>query len=199
VEPDAILKLLPNLDTLKSLTGNQNLETGQTFDHPDKPGQDGAVDRPECWGSILPGAPEAYAGNAISRYRAEQFNDTRSLFKSIQVTQTVIAFRDPATAHAQETTLVDGWRQCGTAPVTLTAPGGPTYTLTLSPPADAGNGITTLDLAPKDLKVRFVRAAAAKANVVVDLYVVQLGTTDSASARQSAVAIANYILGKIPD
>ena len=61
------------------------------------------------------------------------------------------------------------------------------------------NGITTMDLAPKGLKVRFVRAAAAKANVVVDLYVVSLGTTDASGPRQTAVSIANYILNKIPD
>jgi eukaryotic-like serine/threonine-protein kinase len=200
VAPDSIIKLLPNLDALKDLTGDQNLEAGQTFDRPDKPGQGGSVDRPECWGAILPGAAEAYTQDAITRFRAEQFSDTRTLLKSIQVTQTVIAFRDPPTAHSQETALVDGWRQCGGVPVTLTAPGGgPAYTLTLSAPADAGNGITTMDLEPKKLNVRFVRAAAAKANVVVDLYVVQLGTTDATSARQSAVAIANYILNKIPD
>jgi hypothetical protein len=198
VAPDAIIKLLPNLDALKNLTGDQNLEAGQTFDRPGRSDQEGSIDRPECWGAILPGAPEAYTPNTILRYRAEQYSDTRTMFKSIQVTQTVIAFRDPPTAQSQETTLVDGWRQCGGVPVTLSAPGGPTYTLSLSPPADAGNGVTTMDLEPKGLKVRFVRAAAAKANVVVDLYVVQLGTTDAAGARQSAVAIANYILNKIP-
>ena len=43
------------------------------------------------------------------------------------------------------------------------------------------------------------RAVAAKANVVIDLYAVQLGTTDASGPRQTAVAIANYILNKIPD
>ncbi|WP_118914468.1 sensor domain-containing protein [Mycobacterium shigaense] len=199
VAPDAIIKLLPGLETLKTLTGDQNLEPGQTFDRPGKSDKDGSVDRPECWGSIVPGAPEAYSTDAMLRYRAEAYSDTRTLLKSIQVTQAVIGFRDPPTAQAQETKLVDGWRTCGSVPVTLTAPGGPTYSLTLSPPADAGNGISTMDLAPKGLQVRFVRAAAAKANVVVDLYVAQLGTTDTAGARQSAVAIANYVLNKIPD
>ncbi|MCV7408241.1 sensor domain-containing protein [Mycobacterium florentinum] len=199
VAPDDVIRLLPKLDALKSLTNDQNLEAGQTWDRPSKSDTDATIDRPQCWGAVMPGAPEAYDLNTILRYRAEAFSDTQTLLKSIQIIQAVIGFRDSPTAQSQVTKLVDGWRDCGGAPVTLTDRGGPTYTLTLSPPADAGNGITTMDLAPKGLKVRFVRAAAAKANVVVDLYAVSLGTTDASGPRQTAVSIANYILNKIPD
>jgi hypothetical protein len=198
VAPDDVITLLPRLDALKGITSDQNLEAGETWDRPGKSDKDATIDRPQCWGSITPGAPEAYTLEAILRYRAEEFSDTRTFLKSIQLIQSVIAFRDTPTAQSQVATLVDGWRQCGGAPVTLTAPGGPTYSLSLSPPADAGNGITTMDLAPKGLKVRFVRAAAAKANVVIDLYVAHLGTTDASGPRQTAVSIANYILNKIP-
>ncbi|SOX52670.1 Serine/threonine-protein kinase, partial [Mycobacterium ahvazicum] len=199
VAPDDVIRLLPKLDALKSLTNDQNLEAGQTWDRPSKSDTDATIDRPQCWGAVMPGAPEAYDLKAMLRYRAEAFADTQPLLKSIQVIQAVMAFRDSPTAKTQGTKLVDGWRDCGGAPVTLTARGGPTYTLSLSPPADAGNGITTMDLAPKGLKVRFVRAAAAKANVVVDLYVVSLGTTDASGPRQTAVSIVNYVLNKIPD
>lgn len=199
VAPEAIVKLLPGLDTLQNITGDQNLEAGQTWDRPDKSEKSAAIDRPECWGSITPGAPEAYNVAAILRYRAEEFSDTRTLLKSIQVIQAVTAFRDAPTAQSQLTKLVDGWRQCGGAPVTLTDLGGQAFSLSLSAPADAGNGITTMDLAPKGLKVRFVRAVAAKANVVIDLYVSYLGTTDASGPRQTAVSVANYILAKIPD
>jgi hypothetical protein len=199
VAPDDVIKLLPHLDALKGITSDQNLEAGETWDRPSKSDADATIDRPQCWGSVMPGAPEAYDLNTMLRYRAEAFSDTQTLLKSIQVIQAAMAFRDPPTAQSQVTKLVDGWHQCAGAPVTLTAPGGPTYTLSLSPPADAGNGITTMDLAPKGLKVRFVRAAAAKANVVVDLYVVSLGTTEASGPRQTAVSIANYILNKIPD
>jgi hypothetical protein len=199
VSPDDIIRLLPDLNALKSLTGDQNLEAGQTWDRPSKSDKDASIDRPQCWGSIAPGAPEAYTLNAILRYRAEEFSDTQTLFKSSQVIQAVLGFGDPPTAQSQLTKQLDGWRQCGGAPVTLTAPGGRGYTLSLSAPADAGNGITTMDLTPKGLKLRFVRAVAAKANVVIDLYAVQLGTTDASGPRQTAVAIANYILNKIPD
>lgn len=199
VAPDDVIKLLPKLDALKGITNDQNLEAGETWDHPTKNDKAASIDRPQCWGSMTPGAPEAYTVDAIQRYRGEEFSDTQTLLKSTQIIQAVIAFRDPPTAQSQVTKLIDGWRQCGGAPVTLTAPGGPTYTLSLSPPADAGNGITTMDLLPKGLKVCFVRAAAAKANVVVDLYVVSLGTTDASGPRQTAVSIANYVLNKIPD
>jgi hypothetical protein len=46
--------------------------------------------------------------------------------------------------------------------------------------------------------VRSARAIAAKANIVIDLYLSYKGTTESDGPRQSAVSIANYILGKIP-
>jgi hypothetical protein len=199
VSPDSIIRLLPDLNALKSLTGDQNLEAGPTWDRPSKSDKDASIDRPQCWGSIAPGAPEAYDLNAILRYRAEEFSDTQTLLKSSQVIQAVIGLGDPPTAQSQLTKLVDGWRECGGAPVTLTAPGGRGYTLSLSAPADAGNGITTMDLTPKGLKLRFVRAVAAKANIVIDLYAVQLGTTDASGPRQTALAIANYILNKIPD
>ncbi|WAJ46517.1 sensor domain-containing protein [Mycobacterium sp. Aquia_216] len=198
VAPDDVIKLLPTLDALKSITNDQNLEAGESWDRPAKSDQVATIDRPQCWGSMTPGAPEAYTLDAILRYRSEEFSDTQTFLKSIQIIQAVMAFRDPPTAQSQVAKLIDGWRDCGGAPVTLTGRGGPTYTLSLSPPADAGNGITTMDLAPKGLKVRFVRAAAAKANIVVDLYVVSLGTTDASGPRQTAVSIANYILNKIP-
>ena len=59
-------------------------------------------------------------------------------------------------------------------------------------------GVTTMELAPKGLQVRSVRAIAAKSNVVIDLYLSYSGTTGSQLPRQSAVSIANYILDKIP-
>ena len=169
-------------------TRTNDAKHGQA-DKSSKSDKDASIDRPQCWGSIAPGAPEAYTLDAILGYRAEEFSDTQTLLKSSQVIQAVIGFGDPPTAQSQLTKQVDGWRQCGGAPVTLTAPGGRGYTLSLSAPTDAGNGITTMDLTPKGLKLRFVRAVAAKANVVIDLYAVQLGTTDASGPRQTAVAI----------
>ena len=199
VAPDAIITLLPGLDALKNITADQNLEAGQTWDRPGRSDKDATIDRPECWGSITPGTPEAYTMDAMVRYHAAEFSDMRSFLKSIQVIQAVAAFRDPPAAQSQLTKLLDGWHQCGGSTVGVTTPGGQTIPFSLSAPADAGNGITTMDLTPRGLKVRCARAIAAKANVVIDLYLSYLGTTDSDGPRQSAVSIANYILGKIPD
>jgi hypothetical protein len=198
VAPDAIATLLPSLDDLKNVTGDQNLQAGQTWDHPARSDREGTIDRPECWGTIAPGTPDAYTVDAIFGYRAAEFADTRSLLKSIQIIQAVAAFRDPPAAQSQLEKLASGWRECGGSTVSVTIPGAGTIPFSLSAPADAGNGITTMDLAPRGLQVRSARAIAAKANVIIDLYVSASGTTDSDRPRQSAVSIANYMLNKIP-
>jgi len=199
VAPDTVAALLPSLTDLRNITVDQNLVAGPTFAHPERSDNNKrSIDRPECWGSIAPGMPEAYAVDAIVRYHAAVFADTRSFLKSTQVIEAVAAFRDPSAARSQLDKLLSGWRQCGGTTVNVTIPDvGPTP-YSLSAPADAGNGITTLDLAPKGLQVRSTRAIAARANVVIDLSVSCSGTTDSDRARQSAVSIANYILNKIP-
>jgi eukaryotic-like serine/threonine-protein kinase len=198
VAPDAVATLSPSLADLKTITGDQNLEAGQTWDHPDRSQGEGSIDRPECWGSIAPGTPDAYTVDAIARYRAAEFSDTRSLLKSVQVIQAAAAFRDPPAAQSQLEKLLSGWRQCGGTTVGVTIPDAGAIPFSLSAPADAGNGITTMDLAPKGLQVRSARAIAAKANVVIDLYVSYSGTTDADQPRQSAVSIATYMLNKIP-
>jgi len=198
VAPDSIAALLPGVDALKNITGDQNLDAGRTWNHPARPSWVAAIDRPECWGSIAAGAPDAYTADAIAGYHATEFSDTRSLLKSQQIIQAVAAFRDPNAAQSQLAKLLAGWHQCDGLTVAVTSPGGQTIPYPVGAPADAGNGITTLDLTPKDVQVRSVRAVAAKANVVIDVYVSCSGTTDSQPARTSAVGIANYLLGKIP-
>lgn len=198
VPPDTITTLLPGLDALRNITSDANLEVGPTWNSPGRSAQDGSIDRPECWGSIAAGSPDAYTPGSFTGYHAGEFTDTRSMFKSIQVIQGVAAFRDPAGAQSQLDTLLSGWRQCGGSTVTVTASGGQPIKMAVSAPADAGNGITTLDLTPKGIQVRSARAVAAKANVVLDLNVSASGTTDSERPRLAAVTIANYILGKIP-
>jgi eukaryotic-like serine/threonine-protein kinase len=198
VAPDTVGTLLPSLTDLKTIVDDQNLEAGPTWAHPGRSDNKRSVDRAECWGSISPGTPEAYDVDAILGYHAAGFSDTHTFLKSIQVVEAVAAFRDPPAARTQLDKLLSGWRKCGGSVVNVTIPGvGPTP-YSLSAPADAGNGITTLDLAPKGLQVRATRAIAARANVVIDVSVSASGTTDRARARQSAVSIANYLLNKIP-
>ncbi|BBY41440.1 hypothetical protein MMAN_55740 [Mycobacterium mantenii] len=198
VPPETVATLLPGLDALRNITADANLDVGPTWNSPGRSADDGSIDRPECWGSIAAGSPDAYAPGALAGYHAGEFTDTRSMMKSMQVIQGVAAFRDPAAAQSQLATLLAGWHQCGGSTVTVTAPGGQPIPMSVSAPADAGNGITTLDLTPKGIQVRSARAIATKANVVIDLNVSASGTTDSAPPRAAAVSIANYILGKIP-
>jgi eukaryotic-like serine/threonine-protein kinase len=197
VAPDTVATLLTGLDALKNIADDQNLEAGATWDKPARSDQEGAVDRPECWGSVAPGTPDAYTED-IAGYRAQEFTDTRTFLKSIQIIEGVAAFRDPPTAQSQMTQLLAGWHQCGGTTVIATMPSGQPIPFSVGVPADAGNGITTLDLNPKGIQVRSTRAIAAKANVIVDLLVSSRGTSDSDRSRQVSVSIANDILGKIP-
>lgn len=198
VAPDALAALLPGADALRNITSDQNLEAGQTWDSLGRSSAEGAIDRPECWGSIAPGTPDAYAGAGVSGYRAAEFRDSRSFLKSTQVIEAVAAFHDPEAARAQLAALLAGWRQCGGSTVTLTPRNGESLTFSVGAPADAGNGVTTLDLTPRGVQIRSARVIAAKANVIVDLMVSCSGTTDSDQPRQGGLGIATYVLGKLP-
>ncbi len=198
VEPAAVAALLPGVDALKSITGDASLEAGPTRDSPPRPEGDDSVSPAECWGSIAPGSPEAYPSDSIAGYHAAKISDTRTLFKSLEIVQAVVAFRDASAAQSQLATLLAGWRRCSASTVWFTVTGVGPVPYSLSGPADAGNGISTLDLTPKGPRLRTVHAIAAKANVIVDLCVTDGGTTDAERARQSAIGIANYVLGKIP-
>jgi hypothetical protein len=198
VAPQSAATLLPAVDDLKKITGDENLTAGQAWDHPNRSNSEGTIDRPECWGSIGPGSPDAYNLDAMSGYHAQEFTDTRTLLSSVEVIQAVAVFRDVPAAQAQLAKVLTGWHQCGGATVNVTIPSGQTIPFELSAPADAGNGVTAMDVTHKGIQVHSVRATAAKANVFIDLYLSYSGKNDSERPRQAAVGIANYILGKIP-
>ncbi|OBI02865.1 nuclease PIN [Mycobacterium sp. E2462] len=198
VAPDAVGTLLPTPDALKNLVNDDNLEAGPTWNKPGRSAQDGSIDRPECWSSVAAGAPDAYDGGAVAGYHAAEFVDTRSMLKSTHVIAGVAAFGDPASAQAQLSRLLAGWRQCGGTTVTVTTPSGQPIPMSVGEPSDAGGGVTTLDLTPKDRQVRVARAVAAKANVVVDVNVSASGTTDGQAPRLAAAGVAKYVLAKIP-
>jgi eukaryotic-like serine/threonine-protein kinase len=198
VAPQSAATLMPAVGDLKNITGDENLAAGQAWDHPNRSNSEGTIDRPECWGSIGPGSPDAYNLDAMSGYHAQEFTDTRTLLSSVEVIQAVAVFRDVPAAQAQLAKVLTGWHQCGGATVNVTIPSGQTIPFELSAPADAGNGITAMDVTHKGIQVHSVRAIAAKANVFIDLYLSYSGKNDNERPRQAAVGIANYILGKIP-
>ncbi|MGO9158037.1 sensor domain-containing protein [Mycobacterium sp.] len=204
VAPNDLTQLLPGLADVRNITGDHNLAVGQTWDHVGRHDREGSIDRAECWGSIGPGTPDAYNVEAVFGYRASEFSDNRDPQNPLQVIAGVAAFRDESAAQTQLTNLLSGWRQCGGSDVKLTLPSAQVLTFSLGLPTDAGNGITTMDVATKGLVPRHsVRAIAAKANVVIDLdlsYVASSGSTTDRpqQASQQAGAIANFILGKVP-
>lgn len=200
VAPGEIAQLLPDLGDAKDITGDQNLAVGQTWDHIARGDREGHIDRPECWASIGPGTPDAYTGAAVFGYRASEFSDTRDPSDSMQIIAGAAAFRDADAAQTQLTKLLSEWRQCGGSDVKVTFPSGQTLTFSLGLPTDAGNGITTMELANQGLlSRRSVRAMAAKANVVVDMNLSYVASdTSTTDHPRQAVAIVNYMLGKIP-
>ncbi len=113
VAPADIAQLLPGIDDVRRMTGDQNLAAGQTSDHLAKGERVGPIDREECWGSVGAGTPDSYNVEAVFGYRASQFSDTHDPRNSIQVVAGVAAFRDAPAAQAQLTQLLDGWHQCG--------------------------------------------------------------------------------------
>ena len=195
VAPADLTRLLPGVTDVKKLTGDQNLVSEQAWDHIAKGDRQGTLDRPECWGSIGAGTPDAYNVEAVFGYHASEFSDTRD--NSMQIIAGVAAFRDVDAAQNQMTQLLSGWRQCGGANLKLALPSGQTLIFSLGAPTDAGNGITTLDVETKGLR-RSVRAIAAKANVITDLNVSYSASAAPTDRAKQVTAIANYILGKIP-
>ena len=200
VSPNDLAQLLPGLADIRNITGDHNLAVGQTWDRVGRHETEGRIDRAECWGSIGPGTPDAYNVEAVFGYRASEFSDTRDPQNSIQIIAGVAAFRDAPAAQTQLANLLSGWRQCGGSDVKLTLPSAQAVTFSLGLPTDAGNGITTMDVATPGLVPRHsVRAIAAKANVVIDLDLTYLAPANSTTDRpQQAAAIANFILGKVP-
>ena len=200
VAPNDLAQLLPGLADVRSITGDHNLAVGQTWDHVGRQDRDGTIDRAECWGSIGPGTPDAYNVEAVFGYRASEFSDNRDPQNPLHVIAGVAAFRDESAAQTQLANLLSGWRQCGGSDVKLTLPSAQALTFSIGLPTDAGNGITTMDVATEGLVPRHsVRAVAAKANVVIDLDLSYVASSTSTTDRpQQAAAIANFILRKVP-
>jgi eukaryotic-like serine/threonine-protein kinase len=198
VAPADLDGLLPTLDDVRNFTGDSGLTlhatSHQLTDDPDAP----SLDRPECLAVMEDSAPEAYDVPAIAGDSESDFRDTRDRHNGWVVGEGVSAFHDGTAAQAQLAKLQSIWRQCGGSTAHQTYPNRGTYQTTMTPPADAGNGITTMETVTEFPSISSfgVRAIAAKANVVID--VGAWSTSSIARRREVALAIANYILGKIP-
>ncbi|MCV7196934.1 sensor domain-containing protein [Mycobacterium angelicum] len=198
VASNDIPSLLAGLDALKEITGDPRLTAGKAWHQIARSERDGTIDRPECYGAIAPGTPEAYDIKDVLGFYAAAFADIRDARNILQVIQGVAAFRDAPAATAQLAKLQAQWRQCGGTSVTVTFTGGLSATMSLSPPSDAGDGITTMVQTTPGMPVRTLRAIAAKANIVIDLVLSYSGAAITEDAQQAILGIARAILGKVP-
>jgi eukaryotic-like serine/threonine-protein kinase len=198
VAPTDLEGLVPSLDDAKNLTGDHDRTVNRTYRQITRDPNDGDIDRPDCWAVFDEGAPDAYNVAAIAGFFSTEFLDTNDIHNEWQTAQGVAAFHDAAAAQAQLTSLQSQWRQCGGASLKATTKGR-TFGTSMSVPADAGNGITTMEVTAHGLPIRLVgvRAIAAKANVVIDV-LVSASAADNDRLHQVALTITNSILGKIP-
>ncbi len=156
----------------------------------------GKIDRPDCWAVIESSAPEAYDGSGFTGFSATEILDSNPN-RQWSTGQGATAFPDAAAAQGMLEKLLSTFRQCGGSTLHATWPNGETYPVAIGPPADAGNGITAIDVVPQTpISILCVHSVVAKANVVVDVQTCTSGKTDA--SRQATLAITNYILGKIP-
>lgn len=199
VTPSGLPGLLPTIDDVKRFMGIPNLVAlAPTF----KPGPDSdsaSVDRPECWPVMGGGAPNTDM-QALVGYYGLVLIDDHDVPALKEAGQVLMAFRDPPAAQRQLANLVSIWRKCGGSTMNILPPPGkqsPPVAVSMGVPSDAGNGITAMVLTAQGpvLRSRNDRAIVAKNNVVVDINVVLV---DTDRGQQSALDIANYILGKIP-
>jgi eukaryotic-like serine/threonine-protein kinase len=196
VAPADLDGLLPSLADVKNITGDQALAVHSTAHRltidPDR----AVIDRPDCWSVLEFGNPEAYDLTAVVGYSESDFLDSNDRTNQWSLGGGVAAFHDGTAAQAQLAKLQSIWRQCGGSTTNETFYGRLTYPVSMKPPADAGNGITTMETVTETPTRRYgVRAIAAKANVVVDVGAWSSNSTER--SRQAALDITNYILGKI--
>lgn len=197
VAPADLDGLLPSLDDVEDITTDHAMKVQRTLHQPAPDPARGDIDRPDCWPVFESSAPEAYDGSSFTGFSATEILDTNHLNSQWTTGQGVTAFRDAATAQAPLEKLLSTFRRCGGSTLHATWPNGKTYPVAIGPPADAGNGITAIDLVPQTpIPITCVHAVAAKANVIVDVETCFSGKTDA--SRQATLTITNYILRKIP-
>ncbi len=198
VAPADLEGLVPTLDDAKNLTGDHSLTVKQTYRQITRDPGDGDIDRPECWSVFDEGAPDSYNVPAIKGFFSVEYLDIHDYHHAWQTAQGVVAFQDATVAQTQLASLQAQWRQCGGGDLKATNKGH-SWGASMSVPADAGNGITTMEITSHGLAAPLLgeRAIAAKNNVVIDV-LVSSSSSDFGHLHQMAVDITNSIFAKIP-
>jgi eukaryotic-like serine/threonine-protein kinase len=200
VTPSDLPGLLPSLDEVKNITGDQVLVAYEPTSQPGSKYQ--LVDRPECSAVFAAGAPNTYDMQGALRYYATMMMETNNPRTPTEAGQAVVAYRDAAAAQAQLEKIQAIWHQCANSVMTLLpAPdkkGNVAVALTVMTPVDAGGGISTIEVIAQQLSPRLgtYRAIAAKNNVLVDVMILMAET--GGRGPQAALDVTNFILNKIP-
>ncbi len=200
VTPASLPGLLPTLDDVKGFMDDPNLTALQPSFKPDRDTTGSStVDRPECWAVMGGGAPNTDMQTVVGYYEIVMV-DNHDVPALKEAGQALMAFADTGAAQRQLANLLSIWRQCGGSTMNILPPAGTQQkpvAVSMSVPADAGNGITTMVLSSQGpvLRSRNDRAIVAKNNVVVDINVVLVNTD---RGQQAVLDIANHILNKIP-
>jgi hypothetical protein len=193
VAPGDLAGLLPTAEQMKALTGDSDLVAHLTITQLTVLPGGGTVDRPECVGTFSLGDARVYDAAATRGIYITDYVATHADDVTFEPAQGVSAYVDAPAAQAALENVLAGWRNCAGSTFNLTYK-GQTMMQNVGEPADAGNGVTTITVTSEGGFLITDRAAAAKANIVVD---VMLSSTKTAHSQQ-AVAIANAILDKIP-
>lgn len=199
VTPSGLPGLLPSLPDVQNFVGDPALVALPPSNQMAPASDSSAVDRPECWPVMGGGTPDTDM-QALIGYYEQVLKDTSNAPAIREAGQSLTAFRDAAGAQRQYAKLVSIWRRCGGSTMNILPPPGKQdkpVAVSMSVPADAGNGITTMVLMAQGplMRSRNDRAIAVKGNVVADINVVLV---DTDRGQQAVLDIINYILGKIP-
>ena len=159
---------MPTLDDAKNLTGDHSLTVHKTYRQITRDPADGDIDRPECWASSTKALPTPTTSPPSTASSQSNISTRTTLHHAWQTAQGVVAFHDVAKAQQQLASVQSQWRQCGGSDLKATNKGH-TWGASMSVPADAGNGITTMEITGHGLAVPLlgVRAIAAKNNIVI--------------------------------
>jgi hypothetical protein len=191
VAPADLATLLPNLQQLKEITGNQGLTDGRSAEQMGASHVD--IDRPECNSTMSSGSPYAPNQGAVRGSYESEFRNMTDSPEKIILGLDVIAFVDSAAAQTDKSDVVSHWTRCATGTARIRFPEGDSDTLHFTSPASVGDGITRIEIHLQETPAVGVHAIAAKANIVVDL----LETAGTADLGRT-LAIMRFVLAKIP-
>jgi eukaryotic-like serine/threonine-protein kinase len=188
VAPTDLSKLLLSNDELQSIMAAPALAARASITQPDASTAE-TFDPADWEGAMYAGRAQSYQGSGYQGFYGTEHDD-RDMRALAQVEQAVAAFDSSAAALAYRDRSVDLWRQCAGKRLTLAGSHAP-VTFTLGDPVDNA-GIAVVRQVGPIARNAFVRAIAAKSNVVVDLLVV------GNNAIEQATTIATRILQRIP-